>query len=132
VADCEIDLALDVFVYKHQTDPGARLAYRQELQRVLSDEGRVLISVAEPEDGYYGACPPLPDPTASPHAVLDPVLRLGSVLFSLGELEREMADTFALEMAWRKARVGRMHGKDYLRRTLVTLWKRPPAPSEPS
>jgi SAM-dependent methyltransferase len=123
--DREIDLVLDVFVYKHQTDPDVRLAYRKELQRVLSDQGRVLISVAEPRDGYYGACPPSPDPTASPHAVLDPVLGLGSVLFSLEELEEEMADVLSLEMAWRKARVGTMHGKDYVRRTLVTLWRRP-------
>jgi SAM-dependent methyltransferase len=122
--DRAIDLVLDVFVYKHQTDPAARLAYRKELQRVLSDEGRVLLSVAEPEDGYYGACPPSPDPTASPHAVLDPVLQQGSVLFSLDELEREVADTLVLEMAWRKVQVGEMHGRDYVRRTLATLWKR--------
>jgi hypothetical protein len=132
VDDHEIDLVLDVFVYKHQTDPAARLAYRQELQRVLSDEGRVLISVAEPGDGYYGACPPSADPKATPHAVFDPVLRLGSVLFSLDELEREMADTLTLEMTWRKERVGKMYGKDYIRRTLATLWKRPSVPLEPS
>jgi SAM-dependent methyltransferase len=130
--DREIDLVLDVFVYKHQTDPAVRLAYRKELQRVLSAEGRVLISVAEPDDGYYSACPPSPDPTASPHAVLDPVLGLGSVLFSLGELEKEMADTLSLEMAWRKVRVGNMHGKNYIRRTLATLWRHPPeAPDLP-
>jgi SAM-dependent methyltransferase len=125
VGDHEIDLVLDVFVYKHQTDPTVRFEYRQELQRVLSDEGRVLISLAEPDDGYYGACPPLPEAVTSPRAVLDPALGLGSVLFSLGELEEEMNDTLSLEMAWRKARVGKMHGKDYVRRTLATLWRRP-------
>ncbi len=125
--DREIDLVLDVFVYKHQTNPAARLAYRKELHRVLSGEGRVLISVAEPDDGYYGACPPSPDPTSSPHAVLDPVLGLGSVLFTLAELEEEMADTLSLEMAWRKVRVGDMHGKKHVRRTLATLWRRPEA-----
>jgi SAM-dependent methyltransferase len=126
--DHEIDLVLDVFVYKHQTDPAVRLRYREELQRVLSDKGRVLVSVAEPDDGYYGGCPPLPDPEASPHAVLDPVLGLGSVLFSLGELETEMADILSLEMAWRKGRVGEMYGKEYIRRTLATLWRRSATP----
>lgn len=126
--DHDIDLVLDIFVYKHQTDPEARLGYREELQRVLSDEGRVLVSVAEPDDGYYGACPPSSDPEASPHSVFDPVLGLGSVLFSLDELEMEMADILSLEMAWRKVQVGDMHGKDYIRRTLVTLWRRPVTP----
>jgi len=121
--DREIDLVLDVFVYKHQTDPADRRKYREELQRVLSDEGRVLLSVAEPDDGYYGGCPPLAHPEASPHAVLDPVLGLGSVLFSLGELEAEMGEALELEMAWRKVRVGDMHGKRYVRRTLATLWR---------
>jgi SAM-dependent methyltransferase len=124
-ADRTVDLVLDVFVYKHQTDPAARRRYRQELGRVLADEGRVLISVAEPGDGYYGACPPAPEPEAAPHAVIDPALGLGSVLFSLAELEEEMADTLSLEMAWRKAGVGEMHGQSYLRRTLATLWRRP-------
>jgi hypothetical protein len=119
---------LDVFVYKHQTDPAVRLGYREELQRVLSEEGRVLLSVAEPDDGYYGACPPLAEPDASPHAVFDPVLGCGSVLFSLNELEAEMAEILSLEMAWRKARVGKMHGKEYVRRTLATLWRRPALP----
>jgi SAM-dependent methyltransferase len=128
VGDHEIDLVLDVFVYKHQTDPAVRLGYREELQRVLSDDGRVLVSVAEPDDGYYGSCPPLADPQAPSHAVLDPVLGLGSVLFSLGELEREMAEILSLEMAWRKVQVGKMHGKEYIRRTLVTLWRRPATP----
>ena len=122
--DHEIDLVLDVFVYKHQIDPAVRLRYREELQRVLSDEGRVLVSVAEPDDGYYRDCPPLPDTEASPHAVLDPVLGLGSVLFSLGGLETEMAGFLSLEMAWRKVRAGEMHGGEYIRRTLVTLWRR--------
>lgn len=126
--DQDIDLVLDVFVYKHQTNPSDRRAYREELQRVLSDEGRVLVSVAEPADGYYGACPPSPDPGASPHAVVDPVLGLGSVLFSLNELETEMADVLSLEMAWRKVQVGNMHGEDYVRRTLVTLWRRSATP----
>jgi SAM-dependent methyltransferase len=128
VKDHDIDLVLDVFVYKHQTDPAARLRYRRELSRVLTDEGRVLISVAEPDDGYYGACPPLPHSEATPRAVLDPVLGLGSVLFSLGDLEREMAGFLNLEMAWRKAQVGEMYGSTYARRTLATLWRRAPEP----
>ena len=75
-ADGEIDLVLDVFVYTHQIDPSTRSGYRKELQRILADEGRVIIVVAEPEDGYYGSCPPSQDAAEGPHAVLDPVLGL--------------------------------------------------------
>lgn len=122
-ADGEVDLVLDVFVYKHVVDPRARRRYREELRRVLSDEGRVLISLAEPEDGYYGTCPPSPDVEATPGAVLDPVLGVSSVLFSLPGLIAETADALSLEMAWRKARIGEMHGRTYERRTLATLWR---------
>jgi hypothetical protein len=34
----EVDLALDVFVYKHQIQPDERRAYREELARVLAAE----------------------------------------------------------------------------------------------
>jgi SAM-dependent methyltransferase len=122
--DGEVDLVLDVFVYKHLVDPRARRRYRGELRRVLSDEGRVLISVAEPGDGYYGSCPPSPNASATPHAILDPVLGLSSVLFSLHDLVVETADALRLEMAWQKVQLGEMHGRTYQRRTLATLWSR--------
>jgi hypothetical protein len=123
VGDGEVDLVLDVFVYKHQTAPETRARYRRELQRVLSDEGRVLISLAEPDDGYYGSCPSSPEVTAGPHAVLDPVLGLSSVLFSVDELIAEMADVLSLELAWRREQQGEMHGRKYTRRTLATIWR---------
>jgi hypothetical protein len=34
----EVDLALDVFVYKHQIQPDERRAYREELARALAAE----------------------------------------------------------------------------------------------
>lgn len=123
-ADGEIDLVLDVFVYKHQVRPAVRARYRAELARVLAPGGRVLLSLAEPDDGYYGACPPSPEPDAGPHAVVDPVVGAGSVLFTLAEIEAEMADRFVLDMAWRRAKRGPMHGADHVRRTLATLWRR--------
>jgi SAM-dependent methyltransferase len=121
--DGEIDLVLDVFVYKHQLQPRARRRYRAELLRVLAPHGRVLLSLAEPDDGYYGSCPRSDEPGAGPHAVVDPAVGAGSVLFTLGELEAEMGDAFALELAWRKRGIGEMHGREHVRRTLATLWR---------
>ena len=121
--DGAVDLVLDVFVYKHQVQPDARRRYRDELLRVLAPRGRVMLSLAEPDDGWYATCPPSDEPGAGPHAVVDPVVGAGSALFTLGELEAEMADAFALELAWRKRRFGEMHGGTYERRTLATIWR---------
>jgi SAM-dependent methyltransferase len=122
--DAEVDLALDVFVYKHQIQPDERRAYREELARVLAPEGRVLLSLAEPDDGYYSTCPPWPEAGAGPNAVVDPETGVGSVLFSLDALAAEVADVLTLVMVWRQERMGVMHGRRYLRRTSATLWRR--------
>lgn len=118
-----IDLVTDVFVYKHQVQPEDRRRHRAELRRVLAPGGRVLLSLSEPDDGWYGSCPPCEEPGAGPHAVTDPVVGAHSALFTLAELEAEMADAFELELAWRKRGRGEMHGGEYERRTLATIWR---------
>jgi SAM-dependent methyltransferase len=123
VADGSVDVVLDVFVYKHQLRPDVRAAYRRELARALSPAGRMLVSLAEPMDGYYSTCPPAGDPSAGPHAIIDPEVGVGSVLFSLQELIDEFSDHFVLEMAWRKQKVGSMHGGEYTRHTLASVWR---------
>lgn len=119
----EYDFIADIFVYKHQLHPDARAAYRAQMRRVLSDNGRILISLAEPSDGYYSTCPQLDDPALGPHAIEDPHTGVGSVLFTRHELENEMADNFRLTMFWHKVKLGRMHGDDYTRHTLATIWE---------
>jgi SAM-dependent methyltransferase len=121
--DGEIDLVLDVFVYKHQLSPEARRRHRAELARVLAPGGLVLLSLAQPGDGYYGGCPAWPDPDAGPNAVVDPVTGVGSVLFSLDALAEEVRDVLTLVMAWTKEKPGWMHGRRYTRRTLATVWR---------
>lgn len=118
-----IDLIVDTFVYKHQIQPETRRAYRAEMTRVLKPQGRVLLSVAEPTDEYYRACPAHPEPGAGPNSIVDPVVGAGSVLFSLEELAVDVADALELEMAWRKAQPGEMHGQQYVRRTIASLWR---------
>ncbi|MGB7923476.1 MAG: class I SAM-dependent methyltransferase [Pyrinomonadaceae bacterium] len=121
--DRQIDFAVDIFVYKHQLLPSVRKAYRQELHRILQPDGRLLISLAGHDDGYYDACPDLEvAESGNPRTIMDPVAVVGSVLFSLEELIAEMADLFFLEMAWHKSKIGMMHQEYYLRHTLATIW----------
>jgi len=122
-ASGQIDLAIDVFVYKHQLLPSKRAAYRQELRRILQPKGQLLISLAERNDGYYASCPDLEvAESGNPRTILDTEAGIGSVLFNLDELMCEMDDHFSLQMTWRKGKLGQMHGKNYMRHTLATVW----------
>jgi SAM-dependent methyltransferase len=116
------EVLLDIYVYKHQLDPGERAAYRADMARVLAPGGLVLMSLAHVDDGYYGQCPRVPG-----HAgvvVSDPQADgIESVLFTLPELVAEMSDRFELVASWLKTKVGDMHGAGYERRTLATVWR---------
>ncbi len=118
--DASVDLEADIFVYKHLTAPDLRARYRAELARVLRTAGLLLVSLAEPDDGFYAACPPA---DGSPRAVVDPFTGIASVLFTLEDLQHEFADRFRLEMAWRRQKPGPMHGATYVRCTLATIWR---------
>jgi SAM-dependent methyltransferase len=128
--DGSIDVLLDIFVYKHVVHPDARRGYRDEMLRVLAPGGHVVLHLAEPTDGYYGACPPLGDAHAWPHAVLDPEVGAGSVLFTLDELRDEFKG-FALADSLVRRKAGEMHGAVYERHTLTAIFttSTPAAPS---
>jgi SAM-dependent methyltransferase len=130
VADGSIDVLLDIFVYKHVVHPQARREYRDEMRRVLSPGGRVVLHLAEPTDGYYGSCPLLGDAHAWPHAVLDPEVGAGSVLFTLDELRDEF-EGFELVDSLARRKDGDMHGAVYERHTLTAIFtiSTPAAPS---
>lgn len=123
----EFDLIADIFVYKHQLSSETRRRYRRNLERVLADNGVVLVSLAGVDDGYYQACPEInagPQPIGA-RAISDPEADgIGSILFTLEALETEFADTFRLLAALRKRKQGEMHGAVYARSTLATLWER--------
>jgi SAM-dependent methyltransferase len=130
VQDGSIDVLLDIFVYKHVVHPAPRCEYRDEMRRVLSPGGRVVVHLAEPTDGYYGSCPLLGDARAWPHAVLDPEAGVGSVLFTLDELCDEF-EGFELVDSLARRKDGDMHGAVYERHTLTAIFtiSTPAAPS---
>ena len=111
------DLVCDLFVYKHLVDAALRAAYRREIARVLRPYGRLFVSLAEARDGFYSTCEHVGD------SVVDPVTGVGSVLFTLADLIDELSDCFALEMSWEKQKPGMMHGREYPRRTIASIWR---------
>jgi SAM-dependent methyltransferase len=125
--------AADIFVYFHQLDEVARLEYRRDIHRVLTPNGVLLLSLATATDGYYMVCPPiaLSESVSSVPLALDPHAGVGNAMFTLDSLTTEVSDYFSLEMAWVKRKTGLMHGQQYDRETLATLWVAKPSPSQP-
>ena len=120
--DGSVDLVLDIFVYFHNLNSAARLAYRQELRRILSSKGILVISLATAGDGYYSACPTLDMGSLSRIPLKwDPVATVGNILPGEAEFFDEMCDEFHTEMTWLKRKAGPMHGSTYVRETLAAI-----------
>ena len=118
------DVVMDIFVYKHQLLSSERRAYRSEISRVLRPGGIFLLSLAHIEDGFYSNCPAIENSDAdNPLTVMDETAQIGSVLFSLTDLQKEMEDCFECEMTWDKTSTSGMHGKSYSRKILSGLWR---------
>jgi len=124
-SDNTYDLATDVFVYFHQLADRDRLHYRREIHRVLKPRGILLISLATSGDGYYSSCStgPLDSTIASCRLTWDPVAEVGNILLAIDELRTEFSDLFDLQMTWVKQKPGVMHGTEYTRETVASLWR---------
>lgn len=117
------DLITDIFVYKHQTNYELRVLYRKRLKQALKEKGILLLSLADKEDGYYSICPEVENDNQGLKTILDEEVGIQSVLFSITELIYELSPDFELEMAWIKTKNGRMHGQEYQRKTIATIWR---------
>ncbi|WP_329127249.1 class I SAM-dependent methyltransferase [Streptomyces sp. NBC_01465] len=119
------DLATDVFVYFHQLSDGERRFYRSEMHRILKPGGVLLVSLATAGDKYYGQCGtgPLGNVVASPRLTWDPIAEVGNILPTYEEFLAEFNDLFDFQMSWVKRKQGVMHGSEYMRETVATLWR---------
>lgn len=124
MADASCGIVTDIFVYFHQLGDEQRRRYRQEMRRVLRPEGVLLVSLATDEDGYYGQCPQLKKSEygSSMRLTYDPHAKVGNILLSSQDFFIEFSDLFELSMTWQKRKVGLMHGEEYMRHTLASLW----------
>jgi SAM-dependent methyltransferase len=122
------DLAIDVFVYFHQLGDAERKAYREEIYRVLSPDGVLLVSLATKKDGYYANCSRLAPKEFGSSIDLrwDPEAGVGNILLTSEQFIAEFSDLFDLQMTWQKSKPGRMHSKDYQRFTVAALWQPKP------
>ena len=116
-ADDAFDLAVDAFCFKHLIEPSAVAAYARELRRVLRPGGAAMLSLAPPEDGYYGACPREADGSGRV-VILDPKVGVRSVLYGEADIS-EMFGGFSATRIERREKPGDMHGRCYDRVTDV-------------
>jgi SAM-dependent methyltransferase len=123
--DASVDFVIDTFVYFHILRSDDRSALRREVARVLRPGGVLLTSLATAEDGYYATCPEVPDwrDFSDRTIVLDEHAGVGNVLLSEAEATSEWADVGDLLMFWRKRATGDMHGRQYDRTTVASLWR---------
>ncbi len=121
------DFAADIFCYKHQTKTAARRSYREELARVLKKGAVYVLSLASPEDGFYGSQrSPKGQGKGAPMVVTDSYTGIGSALFTKADVEKEFGPRgeFRLEQFVERRKRGRMHGKTYLRVTLIFVFRK--------
>lgn len=118
-----LDIAIDIFCYKHITNKEAQKLYRKELARTLKSTGYYFVSLASENDDFYG---PLltnsPDPNHK--LVIDPYAQIESYLYSISDLTQEFADHFIVVEADEQESLSPMHGKEYTRKVLNFIMRK--------
>lgn len=120
-----LDLAVDIFCYKHIVEKEDQKRYRTELWRTLKPNGYYFISLASEKDGFYGSL--LANSLDSNRKlIVDPYSKIPSLLYSLDELILEFSDLFCIVETKEEKSTSPMYGKEYRRVILnCTFQKRP-------
>lgn len=118
VEDNSVDIVIDIFCYKHQTDETKRESYRKELYRILKDDGYYLLSLAGKDDGYYGKFLKEND-----NKIIDPKINVASVLFDPDDIKKEFSKYEIKELQTIR-KPGLMHGGEYERVTHGFIMKK--------
>lgn len=118
-----LDIAIDIFCYKHITNKDAQKLYRKELARTIKSTGYYFVSLASESDGFYG---PLLINSPAPHhkLVVDPYAQIESYLYSISDLTQEFADHFIVMEANEQESSSPMHGKEYTRKVLNLIMRK--------
>lgn len=118
-----LDIAIDVFCYKHIVSKERQRNYRQELWRTLAADGFYLISLASDNDGFYG---PLlkTSPSLNEKLIIDPYSNIPSFLYSQDDLIREFSDLFEIIEIQEQTSMSPMHGKEFSRQVINAIFKK--------
>jgi SAM-dependent methyltransferase len=118
-----LNMAIDVFCYKHLVKKEKQLRYRQQLWRTLKPNGFYFISLASENDGFYG---PLLKHSPNPQEklILDPYSNIPSFLYSIKDLTREFSDLFEILQIQEQTSASPMYGKEYTRVVLNAVLRK--------
>jgi len=118
-----LDIALDIFCYKHIVCKKRQAAYRSELFKTLKPSGFYFISLASDQDGFYG---PLLKASTHPYekAIVDPYSQIPSLLYSQDELIKEFSSLFDLVHIEEQRSISPMYEKEYSRVVINAIFRR--------
>lgn len=118
-----LDIAIDIFCYKHIVNKKRQAQYRQELWKALKPDGFYFISLASEQDGFYG--PYLKtSPNLKEKLIIDPYSNIPSFLYSVNDLKEEFSDLFInIEIA-EQVSTSPMYGKEYTRVVLNAIFRK--------
>ncbi len=123
IKNSSVDLAIDIFCFKHQVTKTAHNFYKSELARVIKKGGFLLVDLAALDDGYYGHLPKTKF-AKDIVKVTDHVTKVDSLLFTKESLIASLKPNFQLLDFVHTKRAGKMHGTIFTRSTLKFLFKR--------
>lgn len=120
IAPESLDIAIDVFCYKHIVNKQSQAKYRRQLENSLKASGFYFISLGSVHDGFYG---PLLETSTNPveKLIVDPHSNIPSFLYSMEDLTAEFSDSFKIIQIAEQASTSPMYGKEYSRRVINAI-----------
>jgi SAM-dependent methyltransferase len=117
-----LDLIIDIFCFKHQTNKKDSFFYKSEINRTLKHSGLLLLDLAAEDDEFYGVQNRV-EINKDVYKIVDPFTKVPSLLFNKKSLLAEFPNFKVIKFRNNKKK-SKMHGKLYLRSTLKFLLKR--------
>lgn len=118
--DKPFDAAIDTFFFKHLVVDADINRYVAELGTALKSTGKMMISFAGRNDGYYAKFP-IPGYSGAGIAINDPANQISSILYDPDEVIELFRNEFEVLRSQTVQSTNSMHGLTYSRETNI-LW----------
>lgn len=118
-----LDIAIDIFCYKHLVNKKSQESYRLQLAKALKADGFYFLSLASENDGFYG---PLLQKSNDPKIklIVDPYSNIPSILYSIEDLGKEFANTFEVVKIEEHFSTSPMYEKEYPRVVINAIFRK--------